>query len=466
MSFATTIVNAIHEDSGVDADECQWANVVHFGSTCTGTYLGDGVVVSAAHCDKPGSVKFGEYGKGGDGGLGWFSVDIDEDEEGDRRCFRHPDYVSIGAKGPDIMYCLLDIDDEDYSKLADVPIISPMMPTGCERDWLSNQVYNVHRCPGGGSSKWSCNDHGPPVVGVGVGCANAAIQGSTGCSLDDRKRYSDPEFKLVRQETHDQDPTSLYVYDSETGSGVMSGDSGGPLYVEMPDKTWRQIGVAHSSGINANYAALPNRLRWIENHSGRDITPCHTWQGGEYEWTGNCGGKYPLDPEDPPFAAQWDGNQGCSTGMNFATLALGECGTYGGVVDEVALPPGGNGGGGDIDGFAIYRATHGLFDDSYSTFHWQEIACRRASSSVGIGGDGGGRSSIRPGHSDIGAFDTAAGRGGGGNLRKLQRTGPAPPGDVITNPGPQNVCDLLGNTDEQAIPCRDQVGVCTPVGCA
>jgi len=67
---------AIHQDSGVDATECQWANTVHFGSTCTGTYLGDGLVVSAAHCSSPGSVKFGEYGKGGDGGLGWFNVKV------------------------------------------------------------------------------------------------------------------------------------------------------------------------------------------------------------------------------------------------------------------------------------------------------------------------------------------------------------------------------------------------------
>jgi hypothetical protein len=168
---------AIHQDSGVDSSECQWASVVHFGSTCTGFYLGDGVVVSAAHCDMPGSVRFSERGKGSfDDGS--FKVNVQEEGNG-KKCVRHPDYSGNGYKGPDIMYCILDSQDENYHRLDEIPIIYPMMPTGCERDWLSNQVYNVYKCPEG-ASKWSC-ENGPEVVGVGVGCANAAVAGSTGC---------------------------------------------------------------------------------------------------------------------------------------------------------------------------------------------------------------------------------------------------------------------------------------------
>jgi len=195
-------------------------------------------------------------------------LQVAEDNQDNKLCLRHPQYDSGSDTGIDVMWCKLDTDDENYGRLATVPIISPMIPTGCARDWLSNQVYNIFRCPGS-NSKFSCNDKGPPVVGVGVGCANAAIAGSTGCSLDDTKRYLLPSGRLVRQENAKGDPTSLLVKDDVAGSGVMSGDSGGPLYVELPDGTWRQIGVLHSSGIGAHFSALPPRLRWIETTSGR-----------------------------------------------------------------------------------------------------------------------------------------------------------------------------------------------------
>lgn len=378
---------AIHADSGVDAGECQWAGVVHFGSTCTGTYLGDGLVVSAAHCDSPGSVKFGEFGRGGDGGLGWFSVKVLRDGASKKACKRHPSYDTAKDQGVDVMWCKLDPDDENYGKLANVPIVSPMIPTGCARDWLSNQVYNVHRCPGAGSTKFSCGDKGPEVFGVGVGCANAAVSGSTGCSMDDRKRYLLPGGRLVRQQNKHGDPTSLLVKDDLVGSGVMSGDSGGPLYIELPDGTWRQIGVLHSSGIGASYSALPPRLRWIEASSGRDITPCHQWSGGRYRYQGGCGGRYPLNPEAPPAAARWKASRGCSAGMPFAQLSLGECGTWGlgagGKLGfKAAVEPNrrrrdlGVRSGLAVASFALGSKTTNLFENH--GFKWQRSQCQVA----------------------------------------------------------------------------------------
>lgn len=116
------------------------------------------------------------------------------------------------------------------------------------------------------------------------------------------------------------------------------------------------------------------------SNSGRDITPCHTWHWGSYQYTGNCGGQYPLNPGNPPISATWDATNGCSTGMNFAALNWGVCGNWwGGPGSEVLisspplddhLPSGGN-----VDAF--YDATHdgGLFDDSFASASHQSALC-------------------------------------------------------------------------------------------
>jgi len=60
----------------------------------------------------------------------------------------------------------------------------------------------------------------------------------------------------------------------------MFGDSGGPAFVQLADKSWRVFGIdsegtGKSCGAGDLMGVMHKAVSWIEQQSGVDITPCH-----------------------------------------------------------------------------------------------------------------------------------------------------------------------------------------------
>jgi hypothetical protein len=276
--------------TATEAGPCQWSPVVRVGS-CTGAYVGGGIVLTAAHClweqtnDLPPipvlkslnhlDVAFGE------------AEDVAELLVPVLGCFSHPDGEpdiaftnELTYVGVDLAYCHLDVDTENEGFLAQVPVLPPMVPSGCARDWLSREMRGV--APGR-----------PLAIATGMGCEEVDP-----CVNPGVKRFTGVEFL---PELVDSKKFVISRFSNEDGSlGLKRGDSGGPLYVRLPDHTWRLIGVNSTTagGDTAKIQSIPPYLGWIEHSSGVDITPCHTRipQTSDYIFTGGCEGMLPLDP--------------------------------------------------------------------------------------------------------------------------------------------------------------------------
>jgi hypothetical protein len=266
---------AMIPEIGTDCETCQFPTAVRM-PLCSGVYVGGGIVLTAAHCldnvsEGQSRARFGE-----DSSNATHDPIIEY-------CVAHPDGESTGGafgasyEGVDLAYCVLD----DSEGLPNVPIVPPMVPTGCDRDWLAHQVYET------GSS--------PTVTVVGSGCAEYV--GPLEDCGDGIKRYM--PLQLVQQTTYNGSSTKLELErwgDIETG--IMDGDSGGPVFEVLPDGSWRLLGVAHGTNAAlkaAFYEAVPPYLHWIEADSGVDITPCHSFSNGAWSFHGACAGELPLD---------------------------------------------------------------------------------------------------------------------------------------------------------------------------
>ena len=286
---------AMDVDIATECGSCQFPTSVRVGGQCSGVYMGQGLVLTAAHCtdnviEGTSDVYFGEHTETGERVA---SATIDH-------CVRHPDgefdqtvFGEQSYDGVDLAYCILD----DADPIPNIPIVPPMIPTGCERDWLAHQVYE------GGT---------PPIVtAVGSGCADN-YKGGNFCN-DGVKRYV--ALQLLYQTGYAGSFTKLQVRrwgDSETG--LMHGDSGGPLFDVLPDGTWRLLGVHHgtNTALDSSFSeAVPPYLHWIEAESGIDITPCHAFEDGEWLVTGNCDGELPLDTNEA--GASWA--NACPSGL-------------------------------------------------------------------------------------------------------------------------------------------------------
>src|SRR5258708_6208094 len=86
-----------------------------------------------------------------------------------------------------------------------------------------------------------------------------------------------------------------------TQDGEYFGDSGGPVFINMPDGTWRLIGNDltspdwNSTGKPriSTYTSVPYHVAWAEMQSGIDITPCHDASG--WNPSASCVGS-PINP--------------------------------------------------------------------------------------------------------------------------------------------------------------------------
>jgi hypothetical protein len=163
-------------------------------------------------------------------------------------------FVMNGAVNPhDITYCIL------ASAVTDVPIV-PVL-SACEADQMLKP--------------------GQQVTQVGFGLPNLGHKYWVNTMIS-AVRYGGDEVVL-----------------GSMNAGSDNGDSGGPAYVQMPDKTWRVFGVT-SRGLNGNndatgiYTVMSRYVDWIQTDSGLNITPCHDAGGA---WVGGpaCT-KFPTDP--------------------------------------------------------------------------------------------------------------------------------------------------------------------------
>ncbi|MEW6271924.1 MAG: trypsin-like serine protease [Thermodesulfobacteriota bacterium] len=301
--WAVQRAHALDAAIATECAACEFPAVVSVAAQCTGVYVGHGMILTAAHCSDDvregrSRVFFGE-----DIGAPAFAAVIE-------RCVRHPDGAfvrnALGEdmyEGVDIAFCMLD----GSQPIPDVPLVPPLLPTGCERDWLAHQMVGRTAV----------------LTAVGFGCAEHDDGTGKPCDAGVKRHVA---VQLVRQMDYAGSPTKLELQRGGTGdTALMAGDSGGPYFARLPDGSWRLVALHHgaNAGVSGAFVeAIAPYVHWIEAASGVDVTPCHDLVDGEWVEHGGCADGTPVGAAE--VGGEWAGS--CRSAVAAAAVTLSAAG--------------------------------------------------------------------------------------------------------------------------------------------
>ncbi len=310
FSMAFQPLLAMNEQYG-EAATCEFPTSLHLGLIskitgkliihCSGVYVGSGLMLTAAHCatniDEDGEayVYFGEDWQD----PVWSTSDVEcVSHPGGDWSAEHPDQI---YEGSDIAYCKLG--SGGTTNWPEPPIIPVMVPNSCENEYIRDALFSS---PPSATTfpdepfGLNINKIFATASGVGFNNPNCEISTDAGCTTG-IKRFTDVPIRSER--FIKENKAILFPIVQPDPVALLNGDSGGPLYFRMLDGSWRLIGLATAISVEnlwnhnsskgelhqdlfpvAYYTSVPRYVRWIENSSGVDITPCHTYNPDTNRW--------------------------------------------------------------------------------------------------------------------------------------------------------------------------------------
>jgi len=244
-------------DSVPDATVCQWPNVVKVGYYCTGVYIGKGLVLTAAHCLEGSNVPGGRVVFGENSHSSQAQVEIEVEE-----AIPHPNgststnvWGEPSWNGVDLAVCILKSEWPGP--------VAPVMRIGCESNWLNFAFFNLDFL-----------QH-PRMRAVGMGCNEVNYNSYPPCVSDGQKRIWNTWLDRDWPQIHHNGTTQLvhHVPPWLDDHPMEEGDSGSPLFVRMPDSTWRVIGIYQGQTANSSayWQPVPPFVDWIEEAANRSI---------------------------------------------------------------------------------------------------------------------------------------------------------------------------------------------------
>lgn len=105
--------------------------------------------------------------------------------------------------------------------------------------------------------------------------------GSTAPVEPSRARAPTKRYAFTVLDSDLRSDGTVWVGDAEVNGCL--GDSGGPAFVRSPAGTWHALGVlTHGPECGQGpvlYRALFDRIGWLEQETGYDLSPCHDAEG-------------------------------------------------------------------------------------------------------------------------------------------------------------------------------------------
>lgn len=227
---------------------------------CTGTLVHPRVVIYAAHCLKAGYLRFGENKNG----------PLFKASEGQIiKAATNPRWAAPNQVNEDWAYLVLK------EPVQGVPLIP--IAYGCELDMLIKP--------------------GAPVVLAGYS--------------DNEKNLPEDQrdFRQKWGKSTIRDANQGVINAGGKGVAACMGDSGGPLLAQLPDGSWRTVGIASTRAGGAcgsptaynRYSRVRKAMvAWLEKETGIDLTPCWDLDGNPTpSWQCDELMAYAGDPNKP-----------------------------------------------------------------------------------------------------------------------------------------------------------------------